>query len=72
MRFDYQARIQECARQSKTAPNSDARVQWKRMEAFWRERAKRLGPSTDYYLGKLESETDTSCFTNTPSSKTSP
>jgi hypothetical protein len=39
---DYQQRMLECARQAETAPNLQARVLWKWMEQFWRERADRL------------------------------
>ena len=38
---DYQQRMLECARQAETAPNLQARVLWKWMEQFWRERADR-------------------------------
>jgi hypothetical protein len=37
--IDYQQRIKECRRQSETAPNVQARVIWKRMEEFWRQRS---------------------------------
>ena len=69
--INYQERIQECSRQSKTAPSIDARVQWKRMEEFWRERANKSRISTDHYLGKLESEIGTSRVINTSANKTS-
>ncbi|MPZ40415.1 MAG: hypothetical protein GEU95_20660 [Rhizobiales bacterium] len=37
--IDYQQRIVECRRQSETAPNVQARIIWKQMEEFWRQRA---------------------------------
>lgn len=36
---DYQQRVLECAKQAETAPNLQARIIWKRMEAFWRKLA---------------------------------
>ncbi|MBX9775227.1 MAG: hypothetical protein K2Y71_12535 [Xanthobacteraceae bacterium] len=36
---DYQQRVLACARQAETAPNLQARIIWKRMEAFWRKLA---------------------------------
>jgi hypothetical protein len=36
---DYQQRVLECAKQAETAPNLQARIIWKRMEAFWRQLA---------------------------------
>jgi hypothetical protein len=38
-RLDYQQRVLECAKQAETAPNLQARIIWKRMEAFWRKLA---------------------------------
>jgi len=35
---DLTQRILECAKQAETAPNPQARVIWKQMENFWRER----------------------------------
>jgi hypothetical protein len=46
-RFDYQQRVLECARQAETAPNLQARIVWKRMEAFWRKRA--VDPKLDQH-----------------------
>jgi hypothetical protein len=43
--LDYQQRVVECARQAETAPNLQARIIWKRMEAFWRKRA--MNPKRD-------------------------
>lgn len=37
--FDYQERIRECAQWAETAANDRARVAWKEMERFWRQRA---------------------------------
>jgi hypothetical protein len=34
--IDLHQRIAECARQAESAPNALARIQWKRMEQFWR------------------------------------
>jgi hypothetical protein len=42
---DYQQRVLECAKQADTAPNLQARIIWKRMEAFWRKRA--ISPKLD-------------------------
>jgi hypothetical protein len=38
---DYQQRVRECAKQAESAPNLQARIIWKRMEAFWRNMALR-------------------------------
>jgi hypothetical protein len=43
--LDYQQRVLECAKQAETAPNLQARIIWKRMEAFWRKLA--MGPKAD-------------------------
>jgi len=43
--IDYQERIVECRRQSETAPNAQARIIWKRMEEFWRQRSSVTRPS---------------------------
>ena len=37
--FDYQERMTECAQWAERAANEQARVLWKEMERFWRERA---------------------------------
>ena len=37
--FDYQERISECAHWSETAANDQAKMLWKEMEQFWRQRA---------------------------------
>ena len=37
--FDYQERISECAQWAETAANDQAKVLWKEMEQFWRQRA---------------------------------
>jgi hypothetical protein len=37
--FDYQERIRECSQWAETAANDQARLLWKEMERFWRERA---------------------------------
>jgi hypothetical protein len=37
--FDYQERIGECARWAEKAANDQAKVLWKEMEQFWRQRA---------------------------------
>jgi hypothetical protein len=41
---DYQQRMVECSKRAATAPNLQARLVWKRMEEFWRQRAVRPGP----------------------------
>ena len=43
--LDYQQRVLECAKQAETAPNLQARIIWKRMEAFWRKLA--MDPKRD-------------------------
>jgi hypothetical protein len=42
---DYQQRVLECAKQAESAPNLQARIIWKRMEAFWRKLA--VSPKRD-------------------------
>ena len=37
--FDYQERISECAQWAERAANDQAKVLWKEMERFWRQRA---------------------------------
>jgi hypothetical protein len=37
--FDYQERISECAQWAEKAANDQAKVLWKEMEQFWRQRA---------------------------------
>ena len=37
--FDYQERICECAQWAEKAANDQAKVLWKEMERFWRQRA---------------------------------
>ena len=37
--FDYQERIGECAQWAEKAANDQAKVLWKEMERFWRQRA---------------------------------
>jgi hypothetical protein len=37
--FDYQERINECAQWAEQAANDQAKVLWKEMERFWRQRA---------------------------------
>ena len=37
--FDYQERIRECAQWAERAANDQAKVLWKEMERFWRQRA---------------------------------
>jgi hypothetical protein len=37
--FDYHERINECAQWAEKAANDQAKVLWKEMERFWRERA---------------------------------
>jgi hypothetical protein len=37
--FDYQERISECAQWAEKAANDQAKVLWKEMERFWRQRA---------------------------------
>lgn len=39
--FDYQERISACARWAETAANDQAKLLWKEMEQFWRQRAGR-------------------------------
>jgi hypothetical protein len=39
--FDYQERISECAQWAEKAANDQAKVLWKEMERFWRQRAVR-------------------------------
>ncbi|HZO46018.1 MAG TPA: hypothetical protein VFB68_09010 [Xanthobacteraceae bacterium] len=36
--FDYRERISECAQWAETAANDQAKVLWKEMEQFWRQR----------------------------------
>lgn len=36
--FDYRERISECQQWSEKAANDQAKVLWKEMERFWRER----------------------------------
>jgi hypothetical protein len=49
--IDYQQRIAECSRQAETAPNPQARIQWKRMEQFWRVKSAAHKPKER--LGRL-------------------
>jgi hypothetical protein len=37
--FDYQERISECAQWADKAANDQAKMLWKEMERFWRQRA---------------------------------
>jgi len=37
--FDYQERISECAQWAERAANDQAKLVWKEMERFWRQRA---------------------------------
>ncbi len=37
--FDYQERIIECAQWAERAANDQAKLLWKEMERFWRQRA---------------------------------
>jgi hypothetical protein len=37
--FDYRERIGECAQWAEKAANDQAKVLWKEMERFWRDRA---------------------------------
>jgi hypothetical protein len=37
--FDYQERVRECAQWAEQAANDQAKVLWKEMERFWRQRA---------------------------------
>lgn len=37
--FDYQKRMRDCAQWAETAANDQAKLLWKQMERFWRERA---------------------------------
>jgi hypothetical protein len=37
--FDYQERMKECAEWAEKAANDQAKVLWKEMERFWRQRA---------------------------------
>jgi hypothetical protein len=37
--FDYRERISECAEWADKAANDQAKLLWKEMERFWRERA---------------------------------
>jgi hypothetical protein len=48
--INYQQRILECARNSETAPNLEARIVWKRMEEFWRQRV--TAPKTPVHTFK--------------------
>jgi hypothetical protein len=43
--IDLHQRIAECARQAESAPNALARIQWKRMEQFWRMKCPPPKPS---------------------------
>lgn len=51
--FDYQERIRECAQWAEKAANDQAKVLWKEMERFWRQRASRSrskpDPSSDFH-----------------------
>ena len=42
--FDYQERISECAQWAERAANDQAKLLWKEMERFWRQRAVGGGP----------------------------
>ena len=37
--FDYRERISECQQWAEKAANDQAKVLWKEMERFWRQRA---------------------------------
>lgn len=37
--FDYRERVSECAQWAEKAANDHAKVLWKEMERFWRQRA---------------------------------
>ena len=45
--FDYQERISACAQWAETAANDQAKVLWKEMEQFWRQRAIRTFMRSD-------------------------
>jgi hypothetical protein len=42
--FDYQERIGECAQCAEKAANDQAKLLWKDIERFWRQRAAGGGP----------------------------
>jgi hypothetical protein len=46
-RFDYQERIGECAQWAEKAANDQAKLVWKEMERFWRQRATGSSPKPD-------------------------
>jgi len=46
-RFDYHDRIIACAQWAETAPNDHAKLVWKEMERFWRQRATGSCPKPD-------------------------
>lgn len=41
-------RIFECERQARTAPNPRARVAWKQLENFWRDRIEMPEPTRSF------------------------
>ena len=41
-------RIFECERQAQTAPNPTARIAWKQMEQFWRDRIEMDEPTRSF------------------------
>ena len=45
--FDYQERIIECAQWAERAANDQAKLLWKEMERFWRQRATGSFPRSD-------------------------
>ena len=46
--LNLMARIYECEKQARIAPNPEARILWKRMEEFWRERITRPEPTMTF------------------------
>ena len=58
--IDYQQHIAECARQAELAPNPQARIQWRRMEDFWRMRCAARKPFEGFsHFTLIEPETKT-------------
>jgi len=45
--FDYHERISECAQWAEKAVNDQAKLVWKEMERFWRQRATGSCPKPD-------------------------
>ena len=45
--FDYHERISECAQWAEKAANDQAKLAWKEMERFWRQRATASCPKPD-------------------------